>query len=53
MVKENTKVDRRGQKNHLKRNKTALALLDMLIDQEKDKYKKEKLLEIRKEVCKL
>ena len=53
MVTNNKKVDRRGQKNHLKSNKTALFLLDILIDCETDKYKKEQLLAVRKEVCKL
>lgn len=53
MNTDNTKKDRRRQKNRLRNNKTALALLDVLIAQEKDKRKKECLIEARKEVSKL
>lgn len=53
MTDNKKKQDRRSQKNRLRYNKTALSLLDVLICQETDNYKKEKLLEIRKEICKL
>ena len=51
MTDNKKKQDRRSQKNRLRYNKTALSLLDVLICQETDNYKKEKLLEIRKEIC--
>lgn len=53
MVTDNFVKNRCRQKNHLRCNKTALGLIDTLIKEEPDKYKKEKLLAIRKEICKL